>query len=674
MGRDHDSQYGFYQEAPSDGISILESRCDELSDSSYAQEAVHGNLNDEASRYHGTLDVDGSTCVDESYCPGNVNLDEYFFTHNALEFHPHGWLDGQGAFYPVIGSDINSSTPIDPYITRGSASHYAAENIDNFSLDVSSWLPLDYGEPLRGTEEFNDISNIRSQFQHSEPNLLFPELFIPFPKDETPFSNTIATNVDNTMPATGSIQGPESVQQPVIGLRKEWPLPPLKRRGRKPKTPAPSPKQKQNDPSNPKTRPRRSRPLEPEVRRQATIKRQQKLVCVICHFKKEACHQDPSTPDGPCLRCKFALMPCVRYRITDAALYREQKAPFYLFSQRWKTMEMPYITEWADDEVVTTKFSLIALNAPYELKLRRVIPRPGDNFIQSHSVNGRTMTYSIPPYGIANMEEAAASIWSMVERELGNYLWAFVGQPGTDPIIWETYAAAFKRADTAPTPQEQMLLLDTLRLWTCCRNTSSPEHIVGEEKLGMRKVDDPSSYLHGKFPGCGSVIAAQLECIYYTKFLRPLSRNVLRSLMALLTTRDKKYWFTIYLVLFMLLHSCSMVTRRDMETAIFFNLPTEYCNPIGIREHKTGAKTLLAYYHLALRGSVPFKQVLDGNPLDSSSLGLSEDDVRVVTRSSHLAASQKSKWDEIRKRGDCGDDFYWISQLYDQNWKPEKMD
>ncbi|KAI1636461.1 hypothetical protein F4809DRAFT_380038 [Biscogniauxia mediterranea] len=367
-------------------------------------------------------------------------------------------------------------------------------------------------------------------------------------------------------------------------------------------------------------------------------------------------------------------MPCVRYRITDAALYREQKAPFYLFSQRWKTMEMTDITEWESDEILTTQFTLTALNAPYELKVRRAVPLPGDNLEETCFVNGETVPYSIPAYGIADMKEAAASIQRMVEREVVNYLVAFVGEASTDPIIWETYATAFRRASTAPTPQERTLLFNTFRLWAFCRNISSPEHNIGEEKLGKRQSDDPSGQSHSKFPECGPVIAAQLECIYYTQFLRPLSKNVLGTLMSLLTTRDKKYWFTIYLVIFMLLHSCSMITQRDMESAAAFNLSTEYCNPESIREHKTGAKTLLAYYHLVLRGSLPFKQVLEGNLPDPSSLGLSRDDINFITSSARLAAHHKPNWDRTRKSKACGDSFYWVSQLYDQNWEPEKMD
>lgn len=96
---------------------------------------------------------------------------------------------------------------------------------------------------------------------------------------------------------------------------------------------------------------------------------------------------------------------------------------------------------------------------------------------------------------------------------------------------------------------------------------------MGDEKLGVRKDNEPSSPWYRKFPASFNVVTAQLECIYYTRFLRPLSKSVLQSLMSLLAEKEKKYWFTVYLVLFMLLHSCSMLTRRDMESATAFQLP-----------------------------------------------------------------------------------------------------
>ncbi|RSL96381.1 hypothetical protein CEP52_011519 [Fusarium oligoseptatum] len=366
-------------------------------------------------------------------------------------------------------------------------------------------------------------------------------------------------------------------------------------------------------------------------------------------------------------------MPCVRYRITDTTLYREQEAPYHLFSQRWKSMDMVDITNWASDEIRTIEISLDFLHAPSRIKVREFIPLPGDCLDETWVKDGETIVHPLPPYAIANMKEAADAIALMVEREAWNYLWKSVGSLEEDSLIWETYLAAFRRANTAPSQEEQILLFNTIRLWVHCRISSNAEHMVGDDKLGTKPIDDPSSPYHGTVP-IPPVLEAQLECIYFSRFLRPMSKKVLRSLMTLLEAKQNKYWYTIYLVLFMMLHSCSMITRRDREYAATIGLPG-YANPESIRQHNAGSRTLLAHFHLALNGSDPFKLALQGTLPDHAFLGASgTEDINFITRSAKLAARSKPSWDQIRRTGTWENDFYWISQLYDDDWKPEKMD
>lgn len=68
------------------------------------------------------------------------------------------------------------------------------------------------------------------------------------------------------------------------------------------------------------------------------------------------------------------------------------------------------------------------------------------------------------------------------------------------------------------------------------------------------------------------VMIAQMECILYTLVLRPMHITVLAQLNELVKANKLEYWLTIYLVMFILLHSCGMVSRRDWETARQYNL------------------------------------------------------------------------------------------------------
>jgi len=97
---------------------------------------------------------------------------------------------------------------------------------------------------------------------------------------------------------------------------------------------------------------------------------------------------------------------------------------------------------------------------------------------------------------------------------------------------------------------------------------SRSERIEGGETLGMqeqRYSPDCSNSMKVLLP---PVLTAQLEVIMTTKILQPAVKNVLRLLNNLMGKKQKRQsWFTIYLSIFLLLHSCSLLTAGDMKKA-----------------------------------------------------------------------------------------------------------
>lgn len=109
-------------------------------------------------------------------------------------------------------------------------------------------------------------------------------------------------------------------------------------------------------------------------------------------------------------------------------------------------------------------------------------------------------------------------------------------------------------------------MANSFRFWVGCRKTSHPEHICGKDKLGGQAVDDPLSPYHNVVP-IPAVMVAQMECILYTTVLRPMQKRLLEQLSQLVTNNKREHWLTIYLTMFVLLHSCSLLSRRDWEYA-----------------------------------------------------------------------------------------------------------
>ncbi|PMB68509.1 hypothetical protein BM221_005088 [Beauveria bassiana] len=276
-------------------------------------------------------------------------------------------------------------------------------------------------------------------------------------------------------------------------------------------------------------------------------------------------------------------------------------------------MDLVDITTWSSFETKEIAISQIFLDAPLKLTVREFTPMDGDMLEETWKSGDSTIVHSLPRYAIVEMNEAACTIGSFIDKSIGAYITAMVDGP--DNLLWCTYMMAFKQVSTAQTVEEQILLRDCFRLWVSCLMTSYPNHIVGHERLGSDKIRDPLSQHFGMTP-IPLLMVAQMECIHYTKFLRPLSKKVLDSLQDLVLSSKKrqKAWFTIYLTLFVLLHGCALVTRRDAETATQYGL-TPYANPKSIQAHQSGAQTMLAHWHYVDKGLKPFQMALTSEGL-----------------------------------------------------------
>lgn len=427
-----------------------------------------------------------------------------------------------------------------------------------------------------------------------------------------------------------------------------------------------------NNPNHPRTR---GAFCDQETRNKTALTRKLKA-CVRCRMQKIRCEMDPNSPENSCLTCQqfvgrtLSRLPCLRYIITDASLYREQSAPYQLFSKRWQSMELVDIADWASDEIRTIEVTQVFLNAPYKLEVRKFLPVEGDLIEERWSdERGIIRTHTIPPFALADMEKTSQSIQKFIDGNISKYIIGAVGS--LNPLLWNTYLMAFKHSKKAVMEDERMLLVNALRLWVACRNTSNPHRICGEDKLGVGIVTDEKSPWFNYQP-MPPIIIAQKECIVYTKLLRPLSKAVLNQLQALVLTNEKKYWLTIYLTIFILLHNCSMITRRDAEYARQISLQTDYANPSSISGQHMGALIMIAHFHYTNKGQQPFTMALDPSGLQEvvEATNMDAEHIRFIKESAFMIQEREAEIRQVREARAFGNDLYWISQLYDKDWKP----
>jgi len=84
--------------------------------------------------------------------------------------------------------------------------------------------------------------------------------------------------------------------------------------------------------------------------------------------------------------------------------------------------------------------------------------------------------------------------------------------------------------------------------------------ICGEETLGMEPCRDPTYPLRNKL-SLPRMIIAQFDSIQCDVILKRSGPSVLRQLLDFIYDNNPANWFTIYLVIFMLLHEISHSTK-----------------------------------------------------------------------------------------------------------------
>jgi hypothetical protein len=104
-------------------------------------------------------------------------------------------------------------------------------------------------------------------------------------------------------------------------------------------------------------------------------------------------------------------------------------------------------------------------------------------------------------------------------------------------------------------------------MWAASRMMSRSDFICGVETLGMKRQNyGPNSAYTGKIL-MPPVFSAQMEVIFVAEMLQPTKQEILERLRTLVYESDRRSWLAIYLCIFLLLHSCALLTKKDHERA-----------------------------------------------------------------------------------------------------------
>lgn len=212
-------------------------------------------------------------------------------------------------------------------------------------------------------------------------------------------------------------------------------------------------------------------------------------------------------------------------------------------------------------------------------------------------------------------------------------------------------------------------MVNFFRLWVAIRRTATTEHIVGDETLDMeRETVDRSYPLFGKVP-LPPVMIQQLDMILTLGILQPLRKKVLEDFQTIVVANKPKSWTTIYLITFMFLHSCALLSAENYKNARKHGLRRRYAMPTFISDLHHGATVFLCYYHYYTAPCDPFS--VDWKRRHVTPFAeLPSDDILFVLKTKEIVQRQAQELQTKRDLELYEDDLYFVSQMFDKDWKP----
>ncbi|KAI0409584.1 hypothetical protein F4802DRAFT_614247 [Xylaria palmicola] len=427
-------------------------------------------------------------------------------------------------------------------------------------------------------------------------------------------------------------------------------------------------------PSNQRPPPARRGPFRNPHDRERTAETRRIGSCIRCRMQRIRCETNPDNKAGTCLTClrvsnvKVWRMPCLRYKITDVRLFKPGPVKGHEWTRRWVEGVPDDISHWASAETRRVRVTEGYTETTVELRVRQFVPQEGDSLERSWYHDGIRKQVTIPAYAIVNLEEAKSAYSSYISRSLPECCKKIL--LGKDKLLGATYLMALKTArDPAADEKEKELLKKALQLWMAVRMTTKSTVIVGEETLGMSPdIMDDTSPLRGKIP-LPPVMGAQIELVLIHQIQSSLRREMLENLQTITQANKQHTWFTTYLITFILLHNVALLCQHDAGYARKHGMKTRFAREDMVREYQLGANILLAYFHYCNKGIYPFSPECKEQDLTTLA-ALNEAKSQFVKYTKTHVERQKKPWAKLRESNDYENDFYYISQLYEENWTP----
>ncbi|RGP66869.1 hypothetical protein FLONG3_8700 [Fusarium longipes] len=432
------------------------------------------------------------------------------------------------------------------------------------------------------------------------------------------------------------------------------------------------------------------------------------------------CFPDPNNPEGKCKTCKrfsktspktIHRVPCLRLRITEIVLYRSGGLNL---TRRWKGVEMRDISERVPSSLIKIEVSQDFCIKPMFMEVVQFIPKAGDvtarYWTECHSGKATLKKKELATYCLKSIYDTAESVRRYtVENAIPAFLHSIPREltSGRDGgPIFRTYYVAVKRyvtlnkekrsgnAMSKEDEKEMEIFGNLFVLWCAIQHTVGSLYIEGDETLGMLpEIDDKSYPLYGKI-SAPRMIVAQFDCLVYNGVLEIYKERLLRDVDWLFSQDKNRWWFTIYLVLFILLREVSRMTAdRYRHARDNFGPKLRYSIPSFVESLQTSCNNILTHWHYFNCNKWPGSKD-ENNSEHFENIAPEDLDLVMQTRKDKDIKNLLSVWKQLKANNgkvdglvlekgpenigytgsqdkfDWDHPLYWVAQMFEKNWYP----
>ncbi|KAK6081191.1 hypothetical protein SCUP234_04844 [Seiridium cupressi] len=403
---------------------------------------------------------------------------------------------------------------------------------------------------------------------------------------------------------------------------------------------------------------------------------------------------------------------CVRWKLTSITMFRTGGLNF---TKRpgWGGAALKDLgpQDWDDEFVCTIRMTLGYCDAPIELRVRKFKALEGIDKTDRFWLDPQRQQQRTPiaAYALHDIHRARKILHDHITANAYSAVKRYAEEnTRVHDLVKETYKAAWNHMrtvnhttiTTTGVIEAKDLMEDLFKLWFATKNTLGSAWLLGETGTEETLWMTPDSREGYPFPGKISaprLVCQQFDAINYSTMLNPWRAQFLRNMWNILHKVDPKMFYTMYLVVFVMLHEISSASKDRYWHARMNKTTLRYDMEGFMEELQHGANVVLYCWHYYRRGFNPldagWEQIRDEKKKQKKKKkekmifsDIDADQMRLMKACADISMSgtvletptEKEGWDKLVFDPEQPSPLIWerdlhfVSQMFDDNWSPKR--